>query len=83
MVVLVKYRPFTIILDHGGNEYQGKITPITHSNKQGQLPSEFSVVLNGIFRGILTVEQQRWQSTSLDDELLVAEIGKQILSYYE
>ena len=83
MVVLVKYRPFTIKLEHGGNEYQGKITPILRYNKQGQLPSEFSVVLNGMFRGIFTVEQKRWQSTSFDHELLVAEIGKHILSYYE
>lgn len=83
MVVLVKYRPFTIKLEHVGNEYQGKITPILSYNKQGQLPSKFSVVLNGVFRGIFTVEQQRWQSTSLDDELLVAEMVKHILSYYE
>ena len=83
MVVLVKYRPFSIKLEHGGNEYQGKIPPILQHNKQGQLPSEFSVVLNGIFRGIFTVEQKRWQSTSLDHELLVAEIGKHIHSYYE
>ena len=83
MVVFVKYRPFSLKLNHGGNEYQGNITPITQPNNQGRLPSEFSVVLNGIFRGIFTFEQQRWQSTSLDDEMFVAKIGKHILNYYE
>ena len=83
MSVTLKYLAFTIVIEHEGNEYIGKITPITLAKKSDNIPSEFSVILNGIFRGIFTFELNRWQSTSLDDDLLVSAIGQYILNYYK
>ena len=82
MGAIVKYRAFTITIEHGGNEYNGKITPITRSNQSDNIPLEFSVILNGIFRGIFTLELNKWQSTSLEDDFLVDAIGQHILNYY-
>ncbi|MCY7420393.1 MAG: hypothetical protein LH478_01435, partial [Chitinophagaceae bacterium] len=83
MGVIVKYRAFTMTIQHGGNEYIGKITPIARANQSDNIPSEFSVILNGIFRGIFTLEHSKWQSTSLEDDFLVNAIGHKIMSYYD
>ena len=82
MGTIVKYRPFTIAVQHSGNDYQGRVTPITHSHNGCNFPSEFSVVLNGKFRGIFSLENSKWQSTSLEDDLLVNEVAKMIICYY-
>lgn len=83
MGIKIKYRAFSLYLEYMGIEYIGIITPITHSNLQKGLPTEFSVVLNGSFRGIFTVYKTTWQSTLLENDLLVSEIGKKIYNYYE
>lgn len=83
MAEIIKYRPFSLSLQYMGMEYIGIITPITQSNKQEGLPTEFCVVLNGSFRGIFNLYNTTWQSTLLEDDFLVNEIGKRIYKYYE
>ncbi len=83
MGIKIKYRAFSLSIQFMGIDYVGTITPITHDNLQEGLPTEFSVVLNGSFRGIFTVYKTTWQSTLLENDLLVSEIGKKIYNYYE
>ena len=83
MGIKIKYRAFSISLEFMGIEYIGIVTPITHSNLQEGLPTEFSVVLNGSFRGIFTIDKTTWQSTLLENDLFVSEIGKKIYNFYE
>lgn len=77
------YRPFEIRLEQGGNSYVGKAIPISHLQSINKIPNEFSVTLNGIFRGVFTCCNNTWQSTSLTDELLVNAVGRYIEEWYQ
>ena len=81
MGIKIKYRAFSISLEFMGIEYIGIVTPITHSNMQEGLPTEFSVVLNGSFRGIFTIDKTTWQSTYSKMTYLLVKLEKRFIIF--
>ena len=74
--------PFQLSIVHKGKHITGEIIPLHDSGIQG-IPLSYEIVIEGKHYGIIRCAKDKWLSTEMNDESLVAAIGQYIHAWYE
>ena len=74
--------PFQLSIVHKGKHITGEIVPLHDAGIQG-IPLSYKVVMDGKQYGIIRCSEDKWLSSEISDESLVAAIGHYIHSWYE
>jgi hypothetical protein len=75
-------KSFQLSIVHKGKHVQGEVIPL-HDAGIGGIPLSYKVVIDGKNHGVVRCGPNKWLSTDIADESLVAAIGNYIHLWQE